>query len=166
MRSMKIWMYVLAGFALSAAGADPIQQWVFDPAHVEGQTLRAVSGGLDGKITGPFKAESQPDCLSFVGTSKAGNEIILTDDLVQASLPKQDITIEAWVKTASDQQSGPARIVTLSSDTSHRNVTLGQQGKTFEARLRTTATSPNGVPAITTPDVIKAPVELVTNPVR
>ncbi|MEM7394590.1 MAG: LamG-like jellyroll fold domain-containing protein, partial [Verrucomicrobiota bacterium] len=58
------------------------------------------------------------------------------------------LTVEAWVHPARLNQSGPARIVTLSRDTSNRNLTLGQDGETFDARLRTTKTGNNGVPSL------------------
>lgn len=58
------------------------------------------------------------------------------------------ITIETWFRPASLQQSGPARIVTLSLNGNERNFTLGQEKDKLEARLRTTRTSTNGMPAI------------------
>ena len=58
------------------------------------------------------------------------------------------ISIEAWIKPANLSQAGPARIVTISRDTGVRNVTLGQKGRAYEVRLRTTATSANGEPAL------------------
>jgi len=61
------------------------------------------------------------------------------------------ITIEAWIKPANITQAGPARIVTLSQDTGRRNFTLGQKGGAYEQRLRTTGTSPNGEPSLSSP---------------
>jgi hypothetical protein len=61
------------------------------------------------------------------------------------------ITIEAWVKPANTTQSGPARIVTVSRDTGSRNFTLGQKAGAYEVRFRTTSTSPNGEPALSSP---------------
>lgn len=68
-----------------------------------------------------------------------------------------ELTVEAWIRPATASQSGPARIVTLSSDPSHRNFTLGHGGdpddmvndshrSTFIGRVRTAKTNPNGVP--------------------
>jgi hypothetical protein len=62
-----------------------------------------------------------------------------------------EITIEAWVKPSSVSQAGPARIVTVSSDPGQRNFTLGQKGGAYEMRFRTTSTSRNGEPALSTP---------------
>lgn len=62
------------------------------------------------------------------------------------------ITFEAWLQPANDKQDGPARVITLSGNTSERNFTLGQDGKKYDGRLRTNKTSTNGIPSISTPD--------------
>ena len=61
------------------------------------------------------------------------------------------ITIEAWIKPANATQSGPARIVTLSRDPGNRDFTLGQKAGAYEVRFRTTSTSANGEPALSSP---------------
>lgn len=71
--------------------------------------------------------------------------------LIEAVKQSQVVTIEAWIKPANLTQAGPARIVTLSKDTSSRNVTLGQKAGAYEVRCRTTTTSPNGEPALSSP---------------
>jgi hypothetical protein len=45
-------------------------------------------------------------------------------------------TVEAWLRVASDKQKGPARIVTLSTNTTNRNLTLGQEDRELRLRLR------------------------------
>ncbi|MBN1673755.1 MAG: FecR domain-containing protein [Kiritimatiellae bacterium] len=83
--------------------------------------------------------------------------------IVAACRATHELTVEAWVKPTVIPQTGPARIVTLSAGTNLRNFTLGMDnnlgGKGWRptdqacvaARLRTTNTSLNGVPAILTP---------------
>lgn len=61
------------------------------------------------------------------------------------------ITIEAWLKPASTSQTGPARIVSLSADTSQRNVTLGQENDVYDVRLRSSGTDKNGNPSTASP---------------
>jgi len=61
------------------------------------------------------------------------------------------ITIEAWIKPANTTQGGPARIVTVSRDPGSRNFTLGQKAGAYEIRFRTTSTSANGEPALSSP---------------
>ena len=62
-----------------------------------------------------------------------------------------NVSLEAWVKPANTRQAGPARVISLSSNTSSRNVTLGQDGEYYEVRFRTTSTSGNGLPALSSP---------------
>ena len=71
--------------------------------------------------------------------------------VVNAIRKSHEITIEAWIKPANVTQTGPARIVTVSSDPGQRNFTLGQKGGAYEMRFRTTSTSRNGEPALSTP---------------
>jgi len=77
-----------------------------------------------------------------VHSEKAASRL---SDAIKAS---GTITIEAWVRPARLDQSGPARIVTLSHNASERNFTLGQDGDRIEVRLRTTKTSTNGMPSL------------------
>jgi hypothetical protein len=69
-------------------------------------------------------------------------------ELVDALKKSNAITIEAWLTPANASQTGPARIVTLSSGIGDRNFTLGQFGDRFALRLRTTKTNANGEPAL------------------
>ena len=71
--------------------------------------------------------------------------------IVNAVRKSGAITIEAWLKPANTIQSGPARIVTVSRDPGSRNFTLGQKAGAYEVRFRTTSTSPNGEPALSSP---------------
>ncbi|NJR74514.1 MAG: LamG domain-containing protein, partial [Scytonema sp. CRU_2_7] len=53
-------------------------------------------------------------------------------------------TIMTTVATADTAQTGPARIISLSSDYLHRNFTLGQQRTDLDLRIRTPMTGANG----------------------
>lgn len=53
-------------------------------------------------------------------------------------------TIITTVATADTDQIGPARIISLSGDSLHRNFTLGQQGSDLDLRIRTPMTGANG----------------------
>ncbi len=55
-----------------------------------------------------------------------------------------EITVEAWITPANLDQKGPARIVTLSGNSSERNFTLGQDADKYDFRLRTLKTGNNG----------------------
>jgi hypothetical protein len=52
--------------------------------------------------------------------------------------------LEAVLETASLEQSGPARIVSFSTDRANRNFTLGQDGKRLILWLRVSETGRNG----------------------
>lgn len=67
------------------------------------------------------------------------------------------LTIEAWITPATAEQSGPARIVSLSSNPSSRNITLGQDMDFYDVRLRTTGTDENGNPSTAGPAKSLAP---------
>lgn len=75
----------------------------------------------------------------------------------QAARATSELTIEAWVRPSSTDQSGPARIASLSHDPYNRNFTLGQglwgnlPSSLYDVRLRTTETDPSGVPSLSTP---------------
>lgn len=71
--------------------------------------------------------------------------------VIDAVKKSNAITIEAWLKPAGSSQSGPARIISLSADTSQRNVTLGQDKELYDVRLRTTGSDRNGMPSTSSP---------------
>jgi lysophospholipase L1-like esterase len=111
---------------VSGFGA-PLDLTVGDPGHVSW----VAGGGLS------------VDSATIVESGGAASKII---DACQTS---NEITIEAWIKPENTTQGGPARIVTLSDGALLRNFTLGQSGAEYDTRLRTTATSDNGIPSLT-----------------
>jgi PKD repeat protein len=75
--------------------------------------------------------------------------------LSEAVRTTNEVTIEAWLEPANLTQTGPARIVTLSSGTSGSNFMLGQgvyggNADLVDVRLRTTSTSTSGTPSLST----------------
>ncbi len=93
--------------------------------------------------------------LSGGGLQIVGSALIASSEpatkLIEAVKRSKAITMEAWIKPENTVQAGPARIVTISRDSGVRNVTLGQKAGAYEVRLRTTATSANGEPALSSP---------------
>ena len=83
--------------------------------------------------------------------------------LTQALRQAQQFALEVWITPAEGEQTGPARIVSLSLDTSQRSLSLVQEKGRFELRLRTSTTSDNGTPATPTPDgtAVHRPTHLV-----
>jgi len=71
--------------------------------------------------------------------------------LNEAIREANSLTISLWLRSSSLNQTGPARILTLSIDTGQRNVTIGQDKDRFDVRLRTTSTDGNGLPSLASP---------------
>ena len=59
-----------------------------------------------------------------------------------------EVSFEAWILPANETQTGPARLMTMSSSTTNRNFMVGQQGNSYVTRLRTTSTDNNGMPEV------------------
>ncbi len=64
--------------------------------------------------------------------------------LINRLFPRSELTIVITFSPAKLNQSGPARIVSLSSDPAHRNFTLGQANNRLNFRVRTPLTGVNG----------------------
>ena len=99
--------------------------------------LKAVKRGSEGlRIVKPTIIKSEKPPSRLTGAIKRSGEV----------------SISAWVTPANLKQAGPARMVTLSRDSSNRNVTLGQDAGKYDARFRTTKTGTNGVPSLASPN--------------
>ena len=61
-----------------------------------------------------------------------------------------EITLEAWIQPGKMNQNGPARILTISGNSTNRNITLGQEDDKIDVRFRTTDTNNNGLPSLPT----------------
>lgn len=87
------------------------------------------------------------------GLRVAGAPLITTAKppkrLIDAVKKSKALTLEAWVTPANTTQDGPARILTLSSGSSQRNFTLGQEKDRYDVRLRASKTDGNGLPSQT-----------------
>lgn len=59
-----------------------------------------------------------------------------------------EFTIETWLRPAKLGQEGPARIVTLSRNTTDRLFTLGQDKDRYDVRFRSSRTDANGSPSL------------------
>ena len=126
---------------------------LFDFRRGQGDTIQDVSGA--GKpLNLRISNTSAVDWLPSGGLSVRAPVLIASTGAagkISAAVRKSgELTLEAWISPANMTQSGPARIVTVSRDTAQRNFTLGQKGSTYEVRFRTTSTSRNGEPALTT----------------
>ena len=64
--------------------------------------------------------------------------------LVDAIKSTQQLSVEIWIKPANLQQTGPARIVSLSKNPHQRNFMVGQAQGSLNLRVRTPLAGPNG----------------------
>ena len=125
----------------------------------QGQQVRDVSG-----VGQPLNLRIGN--TSGVAWSSAGLEVrtatLITSEsparkVIDACRASGEVTLEAWIQPANTDQDGPARIISISSSKTERNVTLGQglygnqSPDLFMTRLRTAQTSTNGLPAVVTP---------------
>lgn len=70
------------------------------------------------------------------------------------------LTLKLACRAASVHQDGPARIISVSTDPYHRNLTIGQEGSALVVRLRTPMTGPNGrEPELVKPHVFDRDVD-------
>ena len=63
-------------------------------------------------------------------------------------------TVELWISTSRLNQSGPARIFTISANDNERNITIGQNLDNLNFRTRTTETDLNGLPDFSSDNVL------------
>jgi hypothetical protein len=126
--------------------------YTFDEGH--GDAIRDRSGRgepLDLRIPNAAHVQWLPAGGLGIHSPTLLSSSVPARKIVTAAQASGALTIEAWIKPANVGQAGPARIATLSRDTSERNFTLGQDHATFQVRLRTTRTSANGEPALDSP---------------
>jgi large repetitive protein len=121
-----------------------------------GNTVYDVSGvGTQMNLT--INNTSNATWINGAGIHLTGSNFIQSTGNAQKLLDtfsaSNAITIEAWIRPSNATQTGPARIVSMSSGTSLRNFSLLQEADNYSARLRTSAgTTTNGMPQLLSPD--------------
>ena len=150
--------------AISAVASDaPLHGEETPPTRVtQGlQVLYDFSGNGSGGVVRDQSESSVPLDLTLVdrdavnvndkGLQVLSPTLVRSDrpaiQLMDAVRKSQALSIEVWFRPADLEQSGPARIVTLSRNGNQRNFTLGQDGAKIDVRLRTSKTSKNGIPS-------------------
>jgi len=141
------------------AGGDPLVRvdaglillYAFDEGS--GSTVVDQSGvapALDLTIADPGNVTWADDHLTInsgttLSTAGAATKVF------SAVEPKNEMTVEAWVKPASLVPGGvpPDRIISMSASSSRRNFLLGQDAATYAVRFRT-AEQNNGEPTVST----------------
>lgn len=126
---------------------------IYDFSDGGGSTIhdRSANGDpLDLVIDNPNSVRWSKESLSIESSARIGSSKPVST-IVKAVKQSRELTIEVWIKPANLTQSGPARIVSLSQDTSQRNFTLGQDQDFYDVRLRTSKADRNGLPSTAAP---------------
>ena len=109
--------------------------------------LSDVTPALNLNIFSTDAVNWEDDGLNIISTPS----IITTtaaSKIISSCKSSNAITVEAWVKSANNTQTGPANIFSLSADGSNRNFTLAQDGDSYNFALRTSSTDDNGQPSL------------------
>lgn len=88
-----------------------------------------------------------------IATVSALRSFTPPERLYNALLKGNGITLEIWLTTKNNRQTGPARIISFSYNKYLRDLTLGQEGGNLILRLRTEKTDFNGMPELVVNDV-------------
>src|SRR5687768_17052702 len=116
---------------------------LYDFEEGAGTTIRDRSAAvppLDLRIETPRVVRWKAGAIAIDGSAAIASAAP-AKKIVEAVTASGAISIECWVKPENLTQNGPTRIVSLSSDPSHRNFTLGQEASRYDVRLRTDKTS-------------------------
>lgn len=127
-------------------------QVLYDFREARGNIVKdhaGVGAPIDLRIENTKRVDRKPGVLKVTGKTVIGS-FKSTKRLVAAIRRSGSLSLEVWARPGNLTQKGPARIVTISKSSNERNVTLGQERDQIEARLRTSSTSSNGIPAIRT----------------
>jgi len=134
-----------------------IALYEFDEAS--GSVIRDQSGNgeaMNLQIADPGKVEWGQGSLKLREATTIRSEKPFSRGVLALKKAKE-LTLEAWVESADMNQAGPARIVSISSGSSERNITLGQENGLYEVRVRTPQLGANGTPGMQTADRIVSP---------
>ena len=132
------------------------------PSQLNKLSTNSSLGGytFDGALPDPFGSAPPlltPDPISDPTDTPWFRSATPPTELIRRIKRSNRFTVAVTVTPADLDQSGPARLVTLSADTAHRNLTLGQDGADLIVRLRTSLTGPNGtLPELRVRDVFRA----------
>ncbi len=163
---LKLSLFAFLGAALSSAAASdekvPSGTVRVAQDQIALYTFEAMSDGIvrDRSEFGEplnLRIDKPQNTLVRNGKMFVSSSVSMASDgpatkVIEAVRQTRELTIEVWMKPLDLKQSGPARIVSLSGDTSQRNFTLGQDKGRLDVRLRTSSTDNNGIPSTAGPE--------------
>lgn len=112
---------------------------------------------------GPRKVNTGLGPLKSGGVRFDGPSVLRTSTppvWLDSALAAQELDLLLEVRSASAQQGGPARIVTLSNGSLERNFMIGQKGPDLVVRARREGSDRNGMPPLKVDGVFAGPGEI------
>lgn len=147
MNARKIFPVLIFSFAIRPMNAPAFEK----PGHVEPVLVYDFADPNSyGDLSVPSSVRQTEEGLDIRKSAQMMSESA-AKSLTASVRASGELTAEIWFEPSSLSQSGPARILTISKDSSNRNFTIGQDGDRIDIRLRTTRTSQNGIPSLPTP---------------
>ena len=125
----------VAQVAIAHKGPDPVAHWVFDGRSVEGDQVRALIGP-NARLNGRSRVVSDEHGESLHLTGWGADCVIAEDhNQVADALPKQTITIEAWVTVEKPQPWGGIVGVLQDNGNAEQGWILGYNESSFYVGL-------------------------------
>ena len=128
----------------------PMMQWTFDAAHVDGNRVRSTAGPIDASVVGPVKpATDGPASLILDGKA---NRVVIGDPDAPVPLPREAVSIEAWCRMTVTGPWGAVVSAVQDNGSFERGWMLGHKGPHFcfglaseKANRITYLTAPNPI---------------------
>jgi hypothetical protein len=142
------------GMGSNSGRADANAVAVFTFGEGSGTTTTDKAGAITLQITGMDWVQGGLKNVSGKAQASAADSA----KLFAAISPTGQFSVEAWIIPDNLAQSGPARIVSYSTNTNTRNFMLGQNATDYRGRARTSISNANGDPQLdgANPDVATA----------
>jgi hypothetical protein len=127
-----------------------------------GGEIADVSGfgmALDLAVVGSGNYEVTSEGLNLIGDTLISSKMPASK-LAEACALTNELSIELWIRSASVAQTGPARIVGMSMNSTNANFVIGQGSfngdaeSRFNPRIRTATAGANGTKAVTDLEVV------------
>ncbi len=108
----------------------------FDQAHVIGNMVKPNAGTQPATIIGGVHLNAEePSALIFGGDAKLRQHVVISQDLDQVQLPRESLTVEAWIRMDDSPDWGGICGVLQDNGDDERGWLLGSRGSTFSFAL-------------------------------
>ena len=127
---------LLVPSVLWAGVVEPLNGWIFTPDSLVGDSVRASSGDLDGRIFGGARVESSPPALVFDGN----DDRVVIEAAGSSDLPVRQLSVESWVRLDSSTRWGGICGYIQDNGSFERGWLLGYNDSSFSIALATSNT--------------------------